>query len=677
MSWWRTARGTASGDRPSDQARRHSLAGLTRRDALRGGAAALTVSPVVGCDVLSTDPSDQSDDDDSARDKGPEAPMLAERVEAGDLPAVEERLPAEPPTVEPADRVGVYGGEWHQAITNLNDVEHVMNRTIGYDYLVRWDPGWNEVVPNVAESFDADEDGRVFTFTLYEAMKWSDGEPFTADDVVFAYDDVLQSEDIYPEGVPEIFRSDNGETATVEKIDERTVRFTFPQPQGLFLEQLATPLSGWYLTSQPQHYLQRFHADYNDDIEQLTNDEGMDAWTDLFERQSDRWENIDLPTLSSWQITEALDEGNRIVAERNPYYWKVDPDGSQLPYLDRVTFEMVNDSESALLSATSGDLNLQFLYINDLQQKPVLAASREESNYRFFEMVPSIMNSLIIMLNQTHEDPILREVFQNKDFRIGLSHAIDREEMVDALIQGQGEPWQAAPRAESSYFDEAMAKQYIEYDVDLANDHLDRAGYSERNSNGIRLGPDGSPITFDIEVQPDLVPIWVAGVELVADYWQQVGVNARLQTRGASLYSERRHSNMHAAAVWWGDGGLDDAILYPSYYVPHDTYASYGVEWANWYNSGGEGGEEPPAEVREQFALFDQAKRTFDDDERHALFTEVLEVARDQFYAIGTIQQTESHGIVANDFHNVPEPMAEAYMYPAPGPTRPEQYFIE
>src|SRR5690625_5508470 len=107
------------------------------------------------------------------------------------------------------------------------------------------------------------------------------------------------------------------------------------------------------------------------------------------------------------------------------------------------------------------------------------------------------MNTTMISLNEDHEDGAKREVFQNKDFRIGLSHAINRQAIIDTVYQRQGEPWQGAPRPEHRFYDEAMAKQYTKNDVEQANQYHHDAGYSKTNANGIRLGPDRNRITYE------------------------------------------------------------------------------------------------------------------------------------------------------------------------------------
>jgi peptide/nickel transport system substrate-binding protein len=189
-----------------------------------------TTSVVVGCGSDS-DPLDEVPDGATGQ-----APELAAAVERGELPALEQRMPANPMLVQPINELGSYGGTWRNGMVGPQDFR--LNYTIGYENLVRWDLEWHETIPNVAESVDVSEDATSYTFHLREGMRWSDGEPFTADDVVFAYQDVLRNPEIHPGGGYGLFEA-AGEMGTVEKIDDVTVRFTFVAPHGLFLDRVA------------------------------------------------------------------------------------------------------------------------------------------------------------------------------------------------------------------------------------------------------------------------------------------------------------------------------------------------------------------------------------------------------------------------------------------------------
>ena len=652
-------------------------AALTRR-AMFGLAGAALAASGGGCTLLSTDPASQGKGGGSrpAR-KGKEAPMLAERVKAGKLPPVEKRLPKKPLVVEPAERIGQYGGSWRAAM--LGPDTAWLDRTVGYDPLLRWRTdartfGRDQVVPGVAESFEVNADATEYVFRFREGTRWSDGEPFTTDDVLFAYNDVLRSKDISPL-LPACYLSADG-PATLEKIDDYAIRVAFPAPNALFAQRMATKAYGLDFVRHPKHYLSRFHATYADNADQLAAEEKLDGWVSLFEAKRDRWANPDLPTLNAWAIVKPVGDGDRVIARRNPYYWKVDTDGSQLPYLDEFVNTILTDAEVMLLKATNGEFDLQTRTITSLRNKPVLAKSRDKGGYEFVDMTNANMNTAIISLNLCHKDPVKREIFRNRDFRIGLSHAINREEIIVAAYQRQGKPAQPAPRPESDFYDETLAKQYLEYDTELANRHLDRAGYRSRDDKGVRLGPDGSPIRFSIEIaSQDYGFAWASVMDLVRGYWRKVGIDVNVRAEDGTLFYDRKDANLFDAVVWQGDVGGMDPRLEPRYYMPYRDESNFALPWAEWYQTGGAGGEKPPAAVREQMRLYDQMAAAANPAEQDRLLRQVVSMAREQFYAIGISLPPAGYCIRRTDFHNVPTTMMIESDYPEPGPSNPEQYF--
>ncbi len=292
------------------------------------------------------------------------------------------------------------------------------------------------------------------------------------------------------------------------------------------------------------------------------------------------------------------------------------------------------------------------------------------------------MNTVIIAPNLTHKNPVKREIFNNKDFRIGLSHALNRQEIIDLAFVSQGEPYQAAPRPESEFYNERLAKQYNEYDLDLANEYLDKA-FPEKNADGFRLGPDGKPISFLIEFSPDSEPSWTTAAELIQRQWREVGLNVQIRSEERSFFYERKDNNQHDVALWKGDGGLGDVLLEPRWYLPLNNESIFAVPWAYWRtNPKGEGEgtfaqvEEPPAAVKEQIELYETLTRTPGAEEQAEYMNQILEIAADQFYVMGVSLSAPGYGIVKNNFHNVPESMPDAYLYPTPAPTDTSQYFI-
>lgn len=640
---------------------------LTRRGFMQlGGLGALTTMSLSGCSFFSTAPSTEGGRQGGTDLK--ESPMLTDLVKAGKLPKLEERLPEEPMEVPLAEGPGTYGGTWMSVLLNASDTPW-LGRTVGYEQFMRFSVDGTKLIPNILRAIDQSDDAREYTFHLRKGMKWSDGEPFTADDVLFHYDDVYLNKDLTP--VVPTYLSSDGKPARMEKIDDYTVRLVFPQPNGQFADRLAN-----ITIAMPKHYMQQFHPKYNPEAEKLAKEADQPDWMSHFWNRNDTWVNPDRPTFFAWVVKEPLGEGNRVVFERNPYYWKVDPNGAQLPYIDRVNFDIIAEAEVILLKATNGEVDMTTRHINTLQNKPVLGENRENGDYHFITLDNTVMNDLIVALNLNHEDPDKRRIFQNKNFRIALSHAINREEMIKSAWQRQGVPWQAAPDDRSEFYDEEFAHQYLEYDIKLAEDMLDDVGLARRDGDGWRLMPNGKRLVIDVEVpSPALNPVWVQGTEMVTNYWRKVGVLARTKSEDRSLFYERKDANQHDAAVWMGDGGHLIEMLEPRWYFPFNNESNYAELWQEYFNTLGESGEKPPPSTLRQMELYWQLIKTPTLEGRKQLFRQILQIAKEQFYAIGTIRTPDSYGIVKNDFHNVPKKLPESHIFNTPATGNPETWY--
>ncbi len=391
------------------------------------------------------------------------------------------------------------------------------------------------------------------------------------------------------------------------------------------------------------------------------------------------WQNKDLPTLHGWLITQPFTGTTRVTAERNPYYFKVDPEGNQLPYIDRCTYDLAQDNEVVLLKAINGELDMVHSKVNNLQNKAVLTDNQQKGGYRFYETIPSSMNSCIIALNLNAKDPVKRQIFQNKDFRIGLSHAINRQEIIDVVFVSQGEPWQAAPRKETPWYNERLAKQYTEFDLKKANEHLDKA-FPRKDAQGLRLGPNGQPIAFQVEVAGTVSPAWLDTINLIKPMWQKVGVDIQVKNEDRALFYTRKDANEHDAAIWGGDGGLRDAVLDPRWYFPFNNESLFAQPWRYWYNPPGTllmQPEEPPEATKRQMALYDQIKTTVDEGKQTELFKQILEIAVDQFYVMGIILPPPGYGTVKNNMRNVPERSLAAWLFQNPASTNTSQFFFQ
>lgn len=611
-----------------------------------------------------------------------EAPMLAEQVAAGNLPSVEERLPTTPLVVPVVERIGDYGGTWNTGLLGGGDFGW-FQRTIAYDNLVRWDPEWGGVLPNIAESFEVNANATEFTFKLREGMKWSDGMPFTADDIMFWYEDIQLNEEITPD------RGSN--PPTVVKLGDYEVMFMFEEPKGTFLQETASV--GCPHTCYPAHYLKQFHADYADeaDLQAAIEEAGAADWVSLIRLKGvDRNSHLgdaDIPTLYPWKLQNSYGDGStRVIAERNPYYFKVDAEGNQLPYIDRVDFELFDSPEVFLLKVLSGEIDFQDRHIATDINKPVIFDNQESGDYRLFETRKAEMNHSMLALNLNVQDPVKREVFNDINFRIGLSHAIDRQEVIDVVFVGQGEPWQGAPLRGTPFFNETLAKQYTEYDPDLANEYLDIV-MPDRDGDGFRIGPDGNRFTFVMEITEGLTA-WAPDVmELVQGYWNAVGVDVEIKNQDRSLLFDRFPLGVHDAMLWQGDGGNNDALLRGFWYLPitarnEGGVAHWAANWGTWAQGvstapdGSVQPEEPPQAIQDQVTLYRELLAEGDLDRQIELYKDILDIAQENFWVMGIGTYGPGYGVAKNNMRNIPETMPHAWLFPSPGPTNPEQYFF-
>jgi peptide/nickel transport system substrate-binding protein len=589
-----------------------------------------------------------------------EAPELHSQVEAGKLPPLQQRIPEQPYIFQPVNEVGTYGGTWRRAILGGGD-QHAILRVIGYHNLVRWNRTWTKVEPFVAESYDISPDAKTFTFHLRKGMKWSDGKPFTADDIMFWYNDVLMNKALTPAIDP--LWTAGGKPMVVTKVDDETVNFQFAAPYATFINRIADGF-GAPPTLYPAHYLKQFHIKYNPDgIKALiAKTPGVSDWIGLFNSKISPtwtvgyWQNTDLPTLHPWVLTTGYGAGNRIVAVRNPYYFGVDTAGNQLPYIDKITWDQVQDQQTLLLKAIGGEIDYELRWINDPNNKSVISQNAKSANYRLFDVGDSSANQPTFYFNLTSKDPVKRKVFDDKQFRIALSYAINRQEVLDLVYLGQGTISQAAPRKDSPFYVERLANQYTEFDPDKANKILDEAGYDKRSPDGWRLGPDGKPISFVIQVAQG------------GGYWKDIGIDAQYRLVDRSLMTTALIGNDYDAYEWDSPGGESDAITDPRGYFPFNTTVIFIAPlWAEWFMNSNTG-EKPPADIVKQMELYRTIDSIPDEQARIDTMKQVLNMSADEFYSIGIRQPPPGFGIAKNNFCNIvdPLPMSGPLWRPAP-----------
>lgn len=609
-----------------------------------------------------------------------ESAFLQAQVDGGTLPPVAERMPTNPLVIKPLDRAGQQGGDWKHALVGGGSLSMLV-RYQGYEPLVRFNPDWSGLVENVAESWSANPEATEYTFTLRKGHKWSDGTPYTTADVQFWYDAYFTDKDTSLGGNAWWFV--NGEAAKLEVADEQTFKVVFPGPNGFFVQQLAWAQQD-QLTRTPKHYLEQFHIRYNPDADALAKAQGLDSWIALFQREigmlddNTFYQNANRPTLNAWVFADGAPGQNteRAIATRNPYYFKVDDQGTQLPYFDRVVYQMVADPEVLLLKTLQGEIDIMDQYICTPANKPVLYDAQESGNFGFYTLKETAANVMAFQLNLNHTDPGKNKLFNTIEFRQALSLAVDRQALIEAVFVGQGSPAQPSIREGDPLYNEQLAKQFTEFDPDKANQMLD-ALIPDKDGDGYRQDEQGRRVTIIFEIDQTRTT-FLDMFELAIPMFQAVGIDAQMRTMDRSLWEERvrRGRDYDATAHQFGANSGIAAMLDARFYVPINNNCFYAPGWSLYYTQpDNEAAVEPPPAVKAQQDLYRKLVATADPETQNKLMAQVLQNAADLFFTFGVSLPADGYGVVKNDVVNLPKEMPNSFGWPTPGPARPEQFF--
>ncbi len=587
-----------------------------------------------------------------------ESPTFAEMVASGELPPVEARLPKDVYVVEPYEEIGRYGGIVRSTSTVPNAAGGDTLLSI-FPSAVKPNADLSAIVPHLAKGLVPSEDTTTWTLYLREGLRWSDGELLTSEDIMFWYEDMLFNDDLTPTIGSPWRNSETGEIVDVVAIDDYTVEFRFPAALPFFENDMIH--QQWPGIFQPKHFLSQFHPSYvaEDELQAMVEEAGFVEWYELFGYQNDTiWGNPirdGRPALTPYIIDTFTSD--RRTWKANPYFWQVDTEGNQLPYLDGIHTEIVADAEVVQGMIMSGSVDFEGRN-TQLANYPLYRSFEEEGNYRTILWDTTFGNAVFFMVNMTHSDPVMREIFQDVRFRQAMSLAIDRDEINDVVYFGQGTPRQFTLLESSIYYEPEFATAYADYDPAQAAALLDEMGLDQKDSEGYRLRPDGQRLTVIMEY-PDVVVPRTPVVELAVQYWQEVGLDVRSRVISGELQGQRTAANLMDASNWIG--GRESDVLYPiqaNYYlVPTNTgwERTHWPLWETWYNTDGREGEEPPDEIKQLNRWWTQVLREPDPDTRLELGKNILRAQAENLWMIGTVGMIP-HPIIANSkLRNVPE----------------------
>ncbi|MBI2941807.1 MAG: ABC transporter substrate-binding protein [Chloroflexi bacterium] len=597
-----------------------------------------------------------------------EAPMLEALVKAGKLPPVEQRLPKEPLVVKPAESVGQYGGTLRGGHTNPNAFEGWLPNSA--EGLVAVAPDMVTIIPNLMTRWELDEKARTVTFDLRQGVKWSDGQPWTVDDIMFWWDDVVMNEELSPvkPGPASLIQK-------VEKLDASRIRITYASPNILAALATYTPI-----VSYAKHWHGQYHAKYQDKakLADLMKENRVDKWPDLFRKVGQvhaityGTALIGIPTLGPW-LLRSRDQGN-VTTERNPYYWKVDPQGNQLPYIDKIYHALVQNPEALKLKAVAGEIDFEGLH-TVMADYPLLKRNEEKGGYTTLLWNSNFAGNVALMFNQTIKDPLKRQIFRDFRFRKAMSLGLDRAEFNKVLNLNRGLIMQAVALPGTDYYVEEAAKAYLEYKPEEANKLLDEIGLNKRDAEGFRIGPDGKTfvVTFEYWDGHGMGP----ASELVADMWR-TAVKVKIQTKSVerSLLSQHWNANEHDLSTWIA--ARNTQVQFSPYYsVAGLGENAFGFAWGKWWQTKGKEGEEPVEEMKKQQERWEKMQ-TAPREERIRLGKEINKSQAENLWSIGTVGVGPMPIVINKKLGNVPKEIPvyapDAYFV---CPYRPETWFFK
>ena len=528
-----------------------------------------------------------------------EAPVLARLVAQGELPPVEERLPENPLVLHPIHSIGRYGGTLRSGMI-AKGLNEEMNRIMGMEKFLFYDASGTRIVPSVAEDWNQSEDGRWIRIHLRRGMRWSDGHPFTSEDVRFYWEDLHAHPDVFPFPDPDLVV--NGKGMRFQVLDRHTVRFGFDDPYPRLLEVMASAFSrfgggvfGEFLWGPyaPAHHLKQFHPRYvsRQDLDRKVRESQQEDWVGLMKLRNNYALNTELPVLMPWMTVQARDT-SAWVLERNPYFWEVDTEGNQLPYIDRWVLTKATDREVINLRAIAGEYDFLYRYL-DLQNLPVFLQHAEEENYNVY-LNPSPSGMLFgCYFNLGWEgDPEISRLIQDANFRRALSLGLRRSQFSDAFYFSLATPGAPGPSpAHPEHPGERYRTLWSTYDPDRANVMLDDLGLERRDEEGYRMRSDGRG-RLRIEIPAPSDRMEVLKFQMLEQQLEDLGIAVDVPILGRTLWWEEMRANRAQITCWthptqsiWGSQAL--------YVLPVSRMSPIGPLFGLWFSSNGRLGKKP------------------------------------------------------------------------------------
>ena len=581
-----------------------------------------------------------------------ETPSLRLMVDSGELPPVSDRIPAQPKIVELADgfSLGVHGGEMRLLMGKQKDIRQMT--IYGYARLVGYTPDL-QLEADILKSYEVKE-GRIFTLHLRKGHRWSDGVPFTSEDFRYYWEDVANDPELSKGGPPKKLLID-GEAPRLEILDSHTVRYSWSKPNPFFIPALAGPRPLYIY--KPAHYLRQFHRRYQSEehIAELIEKYSARNWVGVHVNRDRPYKatNPDLPTLQPWS-NSTYPPSDRFVFTRNPFYHRVDSNGRQLPYVDKV---VINIASGKLVPAKSGadETDLQGRYLR-MDNYTFLKQAEKRNHFavRLWQVAKGA--HVALMPNLNNNDETIRDMLRDRRFRRALSLAIHRHEINQVVYFGLAKASNNTVLPASPLFKPGYRDNWTQFNLKQANALLDELGLTNRDDRGVRLMADGRPLEILVQTagesteQTDIL-------ELIHDSWLRAGIKLYSIPSTREVFRNRIFAGDAMMAIWSGlENGIPTADSSPAALAPTAKHQYQWSKWGQYYESSGKSGEKPQdPKVIELMALNDEWRRTADKAGRAQIWHRMLEIHSEELYSIGIVNSVQ-HPIVVNRYlNNVPE----------------------
>lgn len=584
-----------------------------------------------------------------------ESPVLAAKVQAGELPPVAERLPVKPQVLNVKD-IGVYGGTWRQATPygTYNHAHTHMTRYLSNNALI-YDRDKKTIIPNFLESFSYNEGFTSFSFKLREGLKWSDGVPVTTEDVSFWWNDILKNTEFTP---TEAFYTD----ATLTIADDYAFTIDFAAGKPMYLTYWATMDNSRFV--YPAHYLKQFHPAYlsKEEMAETLKKAGYDDWRTMMNSKAFDEENPDLPVLGPWILTVDPAVTTTLTYARNPYYHVVDQNGQQLPYIDNCVITIVESSDVMNMKIVAGEVDYQAAGLAEsFSNYPLFAQYAEEMKYKIWTTDHNEPGALNFAFNVASVDPVKGPILGNVEFRRALSLGMDRDAIIATFYTVgpfMSKKAQFSFLETSPYYNEEWTNSYINYDVADANARLDAMGLDKYDANGWRMTPDGQ--SFDITLlSPNFVAQWGEVAEMVAAQWRNnLKLNINVSIVEPALWGQRLGSNDFEITDLTGSGYNGFQTITNGSVGNWTAYAD-SCDWGNFcfigaYVKGDRAGVASP-EIKRLNELGKQIVSETNQAAKDAQIAEVISIWKEGLFMVGIGRRLPAMIIVKDYVRNITE----------------------